>query len=139
MAEQLIIAGARRDAADGATFTVIEPATGAIRAIPDSASTDLQITGYEHAASLINTYINEGLLTCFIVSVIKFNTNAARLSKNLIDNVASNVISLNISRISYLIVLNHLSTQFMTDFLSHLAEVLLEKFSLHHSSKFLEF
>ncbi len=29
MAEQLIIAGARRDAADGATFTVIEPATGA--------------------------------------------------------------------------------------------------------------
>ncbi len=29
MAEQLIIAGTRRDAADGATFTVVEPATGA--------------------------------------------------------------------------------------------------------------
>ena len=30
MPEQLIIAGERRDAKDGATFTVVEPATGTV-------------------------------------------------------------------------------------------------------------
>lgn len=80
---------------------------------------------YEVVAVGVETYINKRLYSIFIQAIVKAHPNAARLSEDLLDNVAANVITSVLCGIGFLVSFDEFMRELVTDFFPNSSVIFL--------------